>query len=1235
VSRISGCPRVFVSTLVMALVAAGISAFATAPAMAATSGPDPVCGPTTCTQTFGYTGSLASFVVPANVSSVQVTVAAGQGGAYKYGGGGGGGGYVSGTLPVTVGGLFQVLAGAAGNTFGGGGQTGSGGGAGGGGSFVFTPSGAPLLAAGGGGGGGYAAQGGYGSGATTTGGNGQINQFASPAVAPTGGSQTSPGAGGSWDNYVYGTAGTGPAANTAPGVGGAGGQFFGDGGGAGGGGYYGGGGGAIFEGGGGGSGYADPSVTVTTSTDGANGGNGWVSFTWQKEPSTTMLSVSPPTESGAGTPITLTATVAGAVGATTGSVDFHNGSSTIPGCAGQPLNVSGIATCTATLPSGADTVTASYLGDTTYAVSQSAGMPYTVYAPLQITTSSLPDPTFGSAYTVDLAATGGKDPYDWTAMAASLPAGLTLSSSGVLSGTPTQTGAFTAHVVLSDSLNPAETTSADLPFTVDKAAQQVTFTSSAPTNALVGGTYDVSAAGGASNNPVLFTTGADGNCSIIGGTVTFLHAGTCTVLADQAGNGDYAAAPQQTQQIAVGQGAQAINFLSVAPNSAVVGGTYNVSTSGGSSGQPVTLTATPASCTVNGNTVTFTHVGNCVITADQTGNSDFMAAPSSNQTITVGQAAQTITFAPLTSPATVGDNQSLTAVGGASGNPVTFTVAPTTTGSACSIIGTTLTFDHAGTCVVDADQGGNADYLAAPQAQQMIAVGQGAQTITFAPLASPATVGDEQSLTAVGGASGNPVDFTVAPTTTGSACSISGTTLSFDDAGSCVVVADQGGNADYTAAPEVSQTVTVGLASTSVSVTLSPGVTVFGQGATATATVGGAQAGSIQFSVDGTDLGAPVTVSNGQATSPAMGTLTPGGHQVGAVFTPLEASKYAPSSATPQTLVVDQAATTATITVRAHSIAATIAPVSPGAGRPSGTVTFTVDGSPVGTATLVGGVATLSYALPTDKADQVAVQYQGDPDFLASSATTTRHSPTIKATLTSAHPKSTSGWYRTQVTARFTCATNVAALVSGCPQPVTLTRNGAAQSVSRTITAVDGGAATVSITGINIDQARPTVAITGVRTRRPYFASAPRGHCTARDGLSGIASCSISQRRIGARVVYTATAVDKAGNVSTTRLTARVAKYMIKGAGFRKGAYVVRAGQTYTILATARTRPRYVDAMPYPRAPQGLDNPFIKTGRNRWAIGVTFSSAMLKQRHWHIGVRVGGHTHVLTVRVVH
>ena len=42
------------------------------------------------------------------------------------------------------------------------------------------------------------------------------------------------------------------------------------------------------------------------------------------------------------------------------------------------------------------------------------------------------------AYNQTLAATGGKQPYSWTLVSgSSLPAGLTLSTGGVISGTPT------------------------------------------------------------------------------------------------------------------------------------------------------------------------------------------------------------------------------------------------------------------------------------------------------------------------------------------------------------------------------------------------------------------------------------------------------------------------------------------------------------------------------------------------------------------------------------------------------------------------------------------------------------------------------------------------------------------------------------------------------------------------------------------------------------------------------
>jgi hypothetical protein len=67
---------------------------------------------------------------------------------------------------------------------------------------------------------------------------------------------------------------------------------------------------------------------------------------------------------------------------------------------------------------------------------------------LSIVTSGLPGATVGTSYSTTLTASGGSGTKSWTVAAGSLPAGLSLSSTGVLSGTPTTSGtaSFTAKV---------------------------------------------------------------------------------------------------------------------------------------------------------------------------------------------------------------------------------------------------------------------------------------------------------------------------------------------------------------------------------------------------------------------------------------------------------------------------------------------------------------------------------------------------------------------------------------------------------------------------------------------------------------------------------------------------------------------------------------------------------------------------------------------------------------------
>ena len=68
---------------------------------------------------------------------------------------------------------------------------------------------------------------------------------------------------------------------------------------------------------------------------------------------------------------------------------------------------------------------------------------------------------------------------------------------------------------------------------------------------------------------------------------------------------------------------------------------------------------------------------------------------------------------------------------------VTFTIDATAT-SVCSISGSTVSFLTVGTCKIDANQAGNANYTAAPQVQQTFSVAKGDQTITFTSTPPPA-----------------------------------------------------------------------------------------------------------------------------------------------------------------------------------------------------------------------------------------------------------------------------------------------------------------------------------------------------------------------------------------------------------------------------------------------------------------------------------------------------------------
>ncbi len=331
-----------------------------------------------------------------------------------------------------------------------------------------------------------------------------------------------------------------------------------------------------------------------------------------------------------------------------------------------------------------------------------------------------------------------------------------------------------------------------------KLDQTITF------DALPAKTYgDADFAPGATVSSGLAVTYFSTDCSvatIVSGNIHIVGAGTSTITASQAGNGNYNGATSVQQTLTVNNSIQTITFNALA-----------VKTYGGS---PFTLTATASSglvviysssntsvATVSGSTVTITGAGSTVITASHPGNANYNAAADVQQTLTVNKVAQTITFSALPSK-TYGDadfdagatTSSALVASYASSNPSVATIA----NSKIHIVG-------AGTTTITASQDGNGNYCAASSVQQTLIINKANQTITFPALADRGLADGDfdpgasvNSVLVISYASSNPAVATI----------VSGK-IHIVGTGTTAISASQAGNGNYAAAADVQRTLTV------------------------------------------------------------------------------------------------------------------------------------------------------------------------------------------------------------------------------------------------------------------------------------------------------------------------------------------------------------------------------------------------------------------------------------------
>jgi hypothetical protein len=109
--------------------------------------------------------------------------------------------------------------------------------------------------------------------------------------------------------------------------------------------------------------------------------------------------------------------------------------------------------------------------------------------------------------------------------------------------------------------------------------------------------------------------------------------GTCSVIVNQAGNSNYAAAAQVTLTVAATLATQTITFTTNPPASAAYKSSFTVAATGGASGNPVTLTSSGA-CSNSGATYTMTSgTGTCSVIANQAGNSNYAAPAQVTKTV--------------------------------------------------------------------------------------------------------------------------------------------------------------------------------------------------------------------------------------------------------------------------------------------------------------------------------------------------------------------------------------------------------------------------------------------------------------------------------------------------------------------------------------------------------------------------------------------------------------------------
>ncbi len=538
-------------------------------------------------------------------------------------------------------------------------------------------------------------------------------------------------------------------------------------------------------------------------------------------------------------------------------------------------------------------------------------------------------------------------------------------------------------------------------------------------------------------------------------------------------------------------------------------------------GQPVTLTATVTGggATPVG-TVTFKEGATTLGTAllDGAGNSSVAPAlavgahsitavygggshaPSTSAALvqTVNKSSTSTALSSSLSPSIVGGNVTFTAsvalVAPGAGTPtgtasfregaVVLGTGPVSAAGVATFATSALTV---GGHTIVVDYGGDGSFAASTSPSVAQIVNQDGASVGLTSSVNPSTFASSTTFTATvtsvgsGGTPTGNVTFRDGATTLGTvALNASGVATLATAAlagGGHTIAADYSGDAKHgIASGSLTQTVNAGPSTTTIVSLTNP--SVFGQSVTYRATVTGAGAtptGAVTFLDGGAPLGTVTLNGAGQATL-ATSSLSAGSHAITASYGGNSSFGISTSAAVAQQV---NTATSATVLISSSqpsivgqsvTFTATVSAVLPGAGTPSGTVTFSDGGAALGPGTLNGGVATFTTTTLSVGNHTITAGYGGDSSFAPSTSanlTQTVKQDGVSATIVSSLAPSTFG-----ASVTFT-ATIAATAGSGTPTGTVTFRDGAmllgtgalaAGSATYSTAALAGGSHTISAT---------------------------------------------------------------------------------------------------------------------------------------------------------------------------